>query len=104
MLAVGLGYKPAPLQVYLSLGADFAAAIRSTAGDWPAGTIVRLDLGTDSPATWVATVAGDRLSWDVDAADVDAFLAGHGDGEPARLWHENGGVRQLWAQGRVFVQ
>lgn len=96
-----LGYAPQEFTVLLTPGADFVSGLTTRDGSpWPDGITVTLDLGTGH--VWPATVSGASLSWDVDAALVDAALA---DNPPrARLWYALAETRLLWATGHVSVR
>lgn len=96
-----LGYAPQDFLVLLTPGADFVASLRRTDEEpWPDGLVLTIDLG--GPHQWVAELAGQEASWDVDAEAVDAALAA--SPSKARLWYTQGDTRLLWATGRVSTR
>lgn len=112
MTDIKLGTTPDDLEVELARGADFVATLRNidpaTADDptptpvnWPAGSVVELQLGNaPTLTTWTATINGADATFNVPAATVTTFLdTGQRD---ARLYHRRTGVPPVcWATGRV---
>ena len=110
-MPIVLGHRPDTLDVLLTEGADFHAALQAKVGGverpWPAGTTITLEFGggrdpdgADAPTTsWPATIAAEFASWDRSEADIAAVkAAGH---LTARLTHKLGTADTVWATGRV---
>lgn len=82
-----LGWRPIPTTIFLSKDADYVDVFERKSGDWPSGTFVRIYW--NAGATWPGTIAGNRVSWKVEAAD--AALIPHGTSFEIRVSYPDGG-------------
>jgi hypothetical protein len=106
MAETDFGFQPYSLHVHLiKQDADFIGTIRtSDASDFPAGAMVTLKFGTDTPIAWPATVSGSDAVWNVDKVAVAALLAAPLTGRqlPAHITYTDGaGVDLVWFSGSV---
>jgi hypothetical protein len=106
MVATDFGFEPYSLRVHLiKADADFIGTIRtSDASAFPAGAVVKLKFGTDTPIVWQATVTGSDAVWNVDKVSVAALLAAPLTGRqlPAHITYTDGaGVDLVWFSGSV---
>ena len=95
---MSLGWKPKFETIVLSKDADYIDVFERRAGDWPTGTFIRIYW--KSGATWPATIAGNRASWKVEAAE--AALIPNNAAFEIRVSYPDGGEYSdyVWFVGR----
>jgi len=98
-----LGRTPDKFELVLSNDADFVSALRrpDTAGPWPLTLEATIEIATETPTEWTATVDEQYLRWEVDEAEVATVIAARP--KKAKLWYVDGTTRLLWATGTVKI-
>lgn len=88
-----LGFKPVPIEVPLTIDADYLLTLRLDT-NWPAGTTVSMVLGGTA---YNATILGTDAVFTIDKAVTNTIP----HGADARIRYVNGTTDQTWGVGRV---
>lgn len=100
---VSLGQKSKRTPIYLSSNSDFLAAGKTSDGsNFPTGAVIKIVFDDVATTEWLATISGNRFSWNIDKTQVASLIAS-GVTRGSVLYHDNSGTDLEWSEGPVIT-